>query len=173
MRLWAGKGGVGWGGRIRTYGTCYQKALPYHLATPQNRTWTNGSDQVFHREFVGHFHTRMPRTYEGLGRGAQEGKSGFFGYSFCASPVRNHRWDPASCQIKPSRDQWSCAKRHLGGTACGIAGERCVNPARLGLKHDGVHDLGFDHIHRWQVLYQPLRGLLKQGEGLVMAGDNR
>ena len=26
---------VGWGGRIRTYGTRYQKALPYHLATPQ------------------------------------------------------------------------------------------------------------------------------------------
>lgn len=25
----------GWGGRIRTYGTCYQKALPYRLATPQ------------------------------------------------------------------------------------------------------------------------------------------
>lgn len=27
--------GNGWGGRIRTYDTCYQKALPYHLATPQ------------------------------------------------------------------------------------------------------------------------------------------
>ena len=27
--------GVGWGGRIRTYGTRYQKALPYRLATPQ------------------------------------------------------------------------------------------------------------------------------------------
>jgi hypothetical protein len=27
--------GTGWGGRIRTYGTRYQKALPYHLATPQ------------------------------------------------------------------------------------------------------------------------------------------
>ncbi len=27
--------GVGWGGRIRTYGTRYQKPLPYHLATPQ------------------------------------------------------------------------------------------------------------------------------------------
>ena len=26
---------VGWGGRIRTYGTRYQKALPYRLATPQ------------------------------------------------------------------------------------------------------------------------------------------
>lgn len=25
----------GWGGRIRTYGTRYQKPLPYHLATPQ------------------------------------------------------------------------------------------------------------------------------------------
>lgn len=25
----------GWGGRSRTYGTRYQKALPYHLATPQ------------------------------------------------------------------------------------------------------------------------------------------
>jgi hypothetical protein len=25
----------GWGGRIRTYGTRYQKALPYRLATPQ------------------------------------------------------------------------------------------------------------------------------------------
>ncbi len=25
----------GWGGRIRTYDTRYQKALPYHLATPQ------------------------------------------------------------------------------------------------------------------------------------------
>ena len=30
-----GSGGVGWGGRIRTYGTRYQKPLPYHLATPQ------------------------------------------------------------------------------------------------------------------------------------------
>ena len=27
----------GWGGRIRTYGTRYQKALPYRLATPQLR----------------------------------------------------------------------------------------------------------------------------------------
>ena len=27
--------GAGWGGRIRTYGTRYQKPLPYHLATPQ------------------------------------------------------------------------------------------------------------------------------------------
>ena len=27
--------GTGWGGRIRTYGTRYQKPLPYHLATPQ------------------------------------------------------------------------------------------------------------------------------------------
>tara|TARA_B100001093_G_scaffold183380_1_gene176021 strand:+ start:685 stop:870 length:186 start_codon:yes stop_codon:yes gene_type:complete len=26
---------IGWGGRIRTYGTRYQKALPYRLATPQ------------------------------------------------------------------------------------------------------------------------------------------
>ena len=25
----------GWGGRIRTYGTLYQKQLPYRLATPQ------------------------------------------------------------------------------------------------------------------------------------------
>lgn len=25
----------GWGGRIRTYGTRYQKPMPYHLATPQ------------------------------------------------------------------------------------------------------------------------------------------
>lgn len=28
-------GKPGWGGRIRTYGTRYQKPLPYHLATPQ------------------------------------------------------------------------------------------------------------------------------------------
>jgi hypothetical protein len=28
---------AGWGGRIRTYGTRYQKALPYHLATPHQR----------------------------------------------------------------------------------------------------------------------------------------
>jgi hypothetical protein len=28
---------AGWGGRIRTYGTCYQKALPYRLATPHQR----------------------------------------------------------------------------------------------------------------------------------------
>ena len=27
--------GNGWGGRIRTYGTLYQKQLPYRLATPQ------------------------------------------------------------------------------------------------------------------------------------------
>ena len=27
----------GWGGRIRTYGTRYQKPLPYHLATPQHK----------------------------------------------------------------------------------------------------------------------------------------
>ena len=26
---------VGWDGRIRTYGTLYQKQLPYHLATSQ------------------------------------------------------------------------------------------------------------------------------------------
>ena len=25
---------VGWGGRIRTYDTRYQKPMPYHLATP-------------------------------------------------------------------------------------------------------------------------------------------
>ena len=29
-------GNLGWGGRIRTYGTRYQKPLPYHLATPQH-----------------------------------------------------------------------------------------------------------------------------------------
>ncbi len=29
------KAPVGWGGRIRTYDTRYQKPLPYHLATPQ------------------------------------------------------------------------------------------------------------------------------------------
>lgn len=28
-------GSTGWGGRIRTCGTRYQKPLPYHLATPQ------------------------------------------------------------------------------------------------------------------------------------------
>ncbi len=28
---------AGWGGRIRTYDTRYQKPLPYHLATPQQR----------------------------------------------------------------------------------------------------------------------------------------
>lgn len=28
----------GWGGRIRTYGTRYQKPLPYHLATPQQQS---------------------------------------------------------------------------------------------------------------------------------------
>jgi hypothetical protein len=28
---------AGWGGRIRTYDTQYQKLLPYHLATPQQR----------------------------------------------------------------------------------------------------------------------------------------
>jgi hypothetical protein len=34
----SGLGGMaGWGGRIRTYGTRYQKALPYHLATPHQR----------------------------------------------------------------------------------------------------------------------------------------
>jgi hypothetical protein len=27
---------IGWGGRIRTYGTRYQKPMPYHLATPQH-----------------------------------------------------------------------------------------------------------------------------------------
>lgn len=27
--------GDGWDGRIRTYGTLYQKQLPYHLATSQ------------------------------------------------------------------------------------------------------------------------------------------
>ena len=27
----------GWGGRIRTYGTRYQKPMPYRLATPQHK----------------------------------------------------------------------------------------------------------------------------------------
>ena len=38
----------GWGGRIRTYGTRYQKALPYRLATPQLWVCTmrDGVDQV-------------------------------------------------------------------------------------------------------------------------------
>ena len=31
----SGFGKNGWGGRIRTYGTLYQKQLPYRLATPQ------------------------------------------------------------------------------------------------------------------------------------------
>ena len=30
---------AGWDGRIRTYGTLYQKQLPYHLATSQRETW--------------------------------------------------------------------------------------------------------------------------------------
>ena len=29
---------VGWGGRIRTYGTRDQNPMPYHLATPQTYT---------------------------------------------------------------------------------------------------------------------------------------
>ena len=33
--IWAIFRMTGWGGRIRTYGTRYQKPLPYHLATPQ------------------------------------------------------------------------------------------------------------------------------------------
>ena len=32
---------VGWGGRIRTYDTRYQKPMPYHLATPQSPEWSN------------------------------------------------------------------------------------------------------------------------------------
>ena len=31
----------GWGGRIRTYDTRYQKPMPYHLATPQSRSGRN------------------------------------------------------------------------------------------------------------------------------------
>ena len=31
----------GWGGRIRTYDTRYQKPMPYHLATPQSQSWRN------------------------------------------------------------------------------------------------------------------------------------
>ncbi len=31
-----GRSEAGWGGRIRTYDTRYQKPLPYHLATPQS-----------------------------------------------------------------------------------------------------------------------------------------
>lgn len=30
---------LGWGGRIRTYDTRYQKPMPYHLATPHQRAW--------------------------------------------------------------------------------------------------------------------------------------
>ncbi len=42
---------AGWDGRIRTYGTLYQKQLPYHLATSQQRTaryceGANGSSPV-------------------------------------------------------------------------------------------------------------------------------
>jgi hypothetical protein len=32
---------VGWGGRIRTYDTRYQKPMPYHLATPQSPRESN------------------------------------------------------------------------------------------------------------------------------------
>ena len=32
---------IGWGGRIRTYDTRYQKPMPYHLATPQSQTRRN------------------------------------------------------------------------------------------------------------------------------------
>ena len=33
---WVLSGNCGWGGRIRTYDTRYQKPMPYHLATPQH-----------------------------------------------------------------------------------------------------------------------------------------
>ena len=36
----------GWGGRIRTYGTRYQKPLPYHLATPHRAVVTYASRRV-------------------------------------------------------------------------------------------------------------------------------
>ena len=36
----------GWGGRIRTYDTRYQKPMPYHLATPQFCWLLQFSDQV-------------------------------------------------------------------------------------------------------------------------------
>ena len=36
----------GWGGRIRTYDTRYQKPMPYHLATPQSVWIVQFSDQV-------------------------------------------------------------------------------------------------------------------------------
>ena len=37
QKLWDNKKS-GWGGRIRTYGTRYQKALPYRLATPHSKS---------------------------------------------------------------------------------------------------------------------------------------
>ena len=37
---------VGWGGRIRTYDTRYQKPMPYHLATPQSDWMLQFSEQV-------------------------------------------------------------------------------------------------------------------------------
>jgi hypothetical protein len=37
---------VGWGGRIRTYGTRYQKPMPYHLATPQSKGGSNVATNV-------------------------------------------------------------------------------------------------------------------------------
>ena len=37
---------VGWGGRIRTYDTRYQKPMPYHLATPQSQSGGNVATKI-------------------------------------------------------------------------------------------------------------------------------
>lgn len=42
---------LGWGGRIRTFGTRYQKALPYRLATPQIKIVTNEKTIVIQAYF--------------------------------------------------------------------------------------------------------------------------
>ena len=40
-------GKSGWGGRIRTYDTRYQKPMPYHLATPQAQSWRNVAANIW------------------------------------------------------------------------------------------------------------------------------
>ena len=42
---------IGWGGRIRTCEWRHQKALPYHLATPQQARIANGNTEC-HRRFL-------------------------------------------------------------------------------------------------------------------------
>ena len=69
---WSGIAGFvklfGWGGRIRTFDTRYQKALPYHLATPHRWAFLLPFEMEFNTQFeISALNVKTANVVENIG----------------------------------------------------------------------------------------------------------